>query len=194
MCAWPAQALREQDLIAIADAGDPIRYNPGELVALAHPSTAATAFFLVTAGEVMLLPASLQIPPGTTQLDVSKVGGGLQLSAGGAVYPGSGAVVLGAGLARTAAAKLWLKEALTGCFSAKSCVCVSSNRRDRAVPCAVHVCRRAVCLPRCRLSSCQWAGWALVLCIMSLCCIRRQLLCLPTRWRVCRERRWSALS
>lgn len=76
VCAWPAQALREQDLIAIADAGDPIRYNPGQLVALAHPSTAATAFFLVTAGEVMLLPASLQIPPGTTQLDVSKVGGG----------------------------------------------------------------------------------------------------------------------
>ena len=68
-----AQALREQDLTAIADAGDPIRYSPGELVALAHPGAAATAFFLVTAGEVMLLPASLQIPPGTTQLDVSKV-------------------------------------------------------------------------------------------------------------------------
>lgn len=67
------QALREQDLIAIADAGDPIRYNPGELVALANPGAAATAFYLVTAGEVMLLPASLQIPPRTTQLDVSKV-------------------------------------------------------------------------------------------------------------------------
>jgi hypothetical protein len=67
------QALREQDLIAIADAGDPIRYSPGELVALANPVAAATAFYLVTAGEVMLLPASLQIPPGTTQLDVSKV-------------------------------------------------------------------------------------------------------------------------
>lgn len=67
------QALREQDLAAIADAGDPIRYSPGELVALAHPGAAATAFFLVTAGEVMLLPASLQIPPSTTQLDVAKV-------------------------------------------------------------------------------------------------------------------------
>lgn len=78
---WPAktplqlclQALREQDLIAIADAGDPIRYSPGELVALAHTGAAATAFYLVTAGEVMLLPASLQIPPGTAQLDVAKV-------------------------------------------------------------------------------------------------------------------------
>ena len=67
------QALREQDLAAIADAGDPIRYSPGELVALAHPDAAATAFFLVTAGEVMLMPASLQIPPSTTQLDVAKV-------------------------------------------------------------------------------------------------------------------------
>lgn len=73
VCAF-VQALREQDLTAIADAGDPIRYSPGELVALAHPGAAATAFFLVTAGEVMLLPASLQIPPGTTQLDVAKVG------------------------------------------------------------------------------------------------------------------------
>ena len=67
------QALREHDLTAIADSGDPIRYSPGELVALAHPGAAATAFFLVTAGEVMLLPASLQIPPGTTQIDVAKV-------------------------------------------------------------------------------------------------------------------------
>jgi hypothetical protein len=78
--------------VAIADAGDPIRYNPGELVALAHPSTAATAFFLVTAGEVMLLPASLQIPPGTTHLDVSKVRRDLQLLLyrvqGGAVASG----------------------------------------------------------------------------------------------------------
>jgi hypothetical protein len=69
----PTQGLREQDLVAISDAGDPIRYNPGELVALAQTGAAATAFYLVTAGEVMLLPASLQIPPGTTQLDVAKV-------------------------------------------------------------------------------------------------------------------------
>lgn len=67
------QALREQDLVAISDAGDPIRYSPGELVALAQTGAAATAFYLVTAGEVMLLPASLQIPPGTPQLDVAKV-------------------------------------------------------------------------------------------------------------------------
>lgn len=69
------QNLREQDLTAIADSGDPIRYSPGELVALAQPGAAATAFYLVTAGEVMLLPASLQIPPGTPQLDVAKVWG-----------------------------------------------------------------------------------------------------------------------
>jgi hypothetical protein len=42
-------------------------------VALAQTGAAATAFYLVTAGEIMLLPASLQIPPGTTQLDVAKV-------------------------------------------------------------------------------------------------------------------------
>jgi len=63
--------------MAIADSGDPIRYSPGELVALAQPGSAAMAFYLVTTGEVMLLPASLQIPAGTAQLDVSKVGQGI---------------------------------------------------------------------------------------------------------------------
>lgn len=67
------QALREQDLTAITDSGEPIRHGPGEVVALAQPNTAATSFYLVTAGEVMLLPASLQIPAGTAQLDVAKV-------------------------------------------------------------------------------------------------------------------------
>lgn len=73
LVALSTQSLREQDLVAISDAGDPIRYSPGELVALAQTGAAATAFYLVTAGEIMLLPASLQIPPGTTQLDVAKV-------------------------------------------------------------------------------------------------------------------------
>jgi hypothetical protein len=55
-------------------------------VALANPGAAATAFYLVTAGDVMLLPASLQIPPGTTQLDVSKVRLRLRRRDRGTVY------------------------------------------------------------------------------------------------------------
>lgn len=59
--------------MAVASAGHPIRCSPGDLVANTSPNTPATAFYLVTVGEVLLLPASLQISASTTQLDVFKV-------------------------------------------------------------------------------------------------------------------------
>jgi hypothetical protein len=68
------QGLRSQELAAIAHAGQPVRYQPGELAAVATPGVAPATFFLVATGEVLLLPATLQIPPGTPQLDVAKVG------------------------------------------------------------------------------------------------------------------------
>lgn len=46
---------------------------------------------------------------------------------------------------RTAAAKLWLKEALTGCFSAKSCVCLfKPSGPSRPMRCAC-VCVAVLC-------------------------------------------------
>lgn len=66
------QALRDEDVSAIADAGDPIGYSPGEVIAVANPAMAATAFYLVRSGEVMLLPASVQLPMNITEVDVSQ--------------------------------------------------------------------------------------------------------------------------
>jgi hypothetical protein len=71
--------LREEDLAAIVDAGDPIRYSPGEVVAIAQPTTPATAFYLVRTGEVLLLPLSVQLPASITEVDVNQAE---QLAAG----------------------------------------------------------------------------------------------------------------
>ncbi|WIA31049.1 hypothetical protein OEZ86_001080 [Tetradesmus obliquus] len=73
------QALREEDLAAIVDAGDPIRYSPGEVIAIAQPAAPATAFYLVRTGEVLLLPTSVQLPANITEVDVHQAE---QLAAG----------------------------------------------------------------------------------------------------------------
>uniref|UniRef100_A0A383VZL0 cGMP-dependent protein kinase n=1 Tax=Tetradesmus obliquus TaxID=3088 RepID=A0A383VZL0_TETOB len=73
------QALREEDLAAIVDAGDPIRYSPGEVIAIAQPTAPATAFYLVRTGEVLLLPTSVQLPSNITEVDVHQAE---QLAAG----------------------------------------------------------------------------------------------------------------
>jgi hypothetical protein len=75
----PPQALREEDLAAIVDAGDPIRYSPGEVIAVAQPATPATAFYLVRTGEILLLPTTVQLPAGLTEVDVHQAE---QLAAG----------------------------------------------------------------------------------------------------------------
>lgn len=66
------QALREEDVAAIADAGDPIRYSPGEVIAVANPTQTAAAFYLVRSGEVLLLPASVVLPNNVSEVDVAQ--------------------------------------------------------------------------------------------------------------------------
>eukprot|EP00879_Flechtneria_rotunda_P001387 GHRR01001538.1.p1 GENE.GHRR01001538.1~~GHRR01001538.1.p1 ORF type:complete len:1213 (+),score=453.23 GHRR01001538.1:393-3641(+) len=66
------QALREEDLAAIIDAGNPIRYGAGEIIAAANPAVPATAMYLVRNGEVLLLPATIQLPSSMTEVDVGQ--------------------------------------------------------------------------------------------------------------------------
>jgi hypothetical protein len=57
----PLQALRDEDLMAVIDASDPIRYHPGEIVAAATP-TPCYSFYLVRSGEVMLMSVKAPLP------------------------------------------------------------------------------------------------------------------------------------
>ena len=57
----PLQMLRDEDLMAVVDASDPIRYQPGEIVAAATP-TPCYSFYLVRSGEVMLMSVKAPLP------------------------------------------------------------------------------------------------------------------------------------
>jgi hypothetical protein len=87
--------LRDEDLAAIVDACDPVRYSPGETVATASGSP-CYGFFLVRAGEVWLLPPGTQLPAaadhthsaseGPSEEDLERLKG--QVGGGGGVMCG----------------------------------------------------------------------------------------------------------
>lgn len=65
------QNLHEDDLLAIVDAAEPVRYSAGEVVAMANMGP-CHRFFLVRSGEVLVLPGSTTLGPMVREVDPSK--------------------------------------------------------------------------------------------------------------------------